>query len=153
MALSTDPMDLVNLIFCIVILAIGYFIYRKKDKYSAFLIGIAFGMFGLSHFTAVFRDHHYPGSDHYSGTGVRIPHCCLSALAVLYRIKTTPVRGPVRADSPHGDQEPVTVQTTVRFLPALTSSSSSTSCCQVPHRSCPFSTGTVIEGPTSAALT
>ena len=54
MALSTDPMDLVNLIFCIVILAIGYFIYRKKDNYSAFLIGIAFGMFGLSHFTRLF---------------------------------------------------------------------------------------------------
>jgi hypothetical protein len=54
MALSTDPMDLVNLIFCIVILAIGYFISRKKDNYSAFLIGIAFGMFGLSHFTQLF---------------------------------------------------------------------------------------------------
>jgi len=54
MVVSTDPVVLVNLIFCIVILALGYFISRKRDNYSAFLIGIAFGMFGLSHFTQLF---------------------------------------------------------------------------------------------------
>jgi hypothetical protein len=54
MAFTGDPVVVVNLLLCIVILVLGYFIYRKKENFSAFLIGIAFGMFGLSHFTQLF---------------------------------------------------------------------------------------------------
>ena len=43
----------VNLILCIVIFVLGYLIYRRKEKIGALLIGIAFGMFGLSHFSVV----------------------------------------------------------------------------------------------------
>ena len=43
----------INLILCIVIFVLGYLIYRRKEKIGALLIGIAFGMFGLSHFSVV----------------------------------------------------------------------------------------------------
>jgi hypothetical protein len=40
-----------NLLLCIVIFLLGYLVYRKQERISALLIGIGFGMFGLSHFT------------------------------------------------------------------------------------------------------
>ena len=40
----------INLLLCMVIFLLGYLVYRKLEKISAILIGIAFGMFGLSHF-------------------------------------------------------------------------------------------------------
>jgi hypothetical protein len=36
-----------------VIFLLGFLVYRKQEKISALLIGIAFGMFGLSHFSVV----------------------------------------------------------------------------------------------------
>jgi hypothetical protein len=41
----------INLLLCMVIFLLGYLVYRKQEKISAILIGIAFGMFGLSHFS------------------------------------------------------------------------------------------------------
>jgi hypothetical protein len=49
----TDPVAAINLFLCIVIFLLGYVMYRRKEKISALLIGIAFGMFGLSHFSVV----------------------------------------------------------------------------------------------------
>jgi hypothetical protein len=43
----------INLLLCIVIFVLGYLMYRRKEKVSALLISIAFGMFGLSHFSVV----------------------------------------------------------------------------------------------------
>lgn len=43
----------INLLLCIVIFLLGYLMYRRKEKISALLISIAFGMFGLSHFSVV----------------------------------------------------------------------------------------------------
>jgi len=51
MAISTDPVIIVNFLLCLVILVMGFVIYRRKENFSACMIGIAFGMFGLSHFT------------------------------------------------------------------------------------------------------
>ena len=48
-----DLVDGINLILCIVIFLLGYLVYRKQERISAFLIGIAFGMFGLSHFSVL----------------------------------------------------------------------------------------------------
>jgi hypothetical protein len=45
-----DPIAAINLLLCIVIFLLGYLVYRKQEKISALLIGIAFGMFGPSHF-------------------------------------------------------------------------------------------------------
>jgi hypothetical protein len=49
MVVSADPVVVVNFFLCIVILVLGYYVYRKKDNVSAFLIGIAFSLFGFSH--------------------------------------------------------------------------------------------------------
>jgi len=48
---NADPVLIVNFLLCLVILVMGFIIYRRKENFSAFMIGIAFGMFGLSHFT------------------------------------------------------------------------------------------------------
>ncbi|MDD1684103.1 MAG: hypothetical protein LUO98_09755 [Methanoregula sp.] len=48
-----DPVAAINLLLCIVIFLLGYMMYRRKEKISALLIGIAFGMFGISHFSVV----------------------------------------------------------------------------------------------------
>lgn len=43
----------INLLLCIVIFVLGYLMYRRQEKISALLISIAFGLFGLSHFSVV----------------------------------------------------------------------------------------------------
>ena len=43
----------INLLLCIVIFLLGYLVYHKQERISALLIGIAFGMFGLSHFSVI----------------------------------------------------------------------------------------------------
>lgn len=45
----TDPLTLVNLIFCIIILVLSFLGYRKYDDSLLFFIGMAFGLFGISH--------------------------------------------------------------------------------------------------------
>lgn len=51
MAVTTDPVVVINFFLCLVILVMGYITYRRKENFSALLTGIAFGLFGLSHFT------------------------------------------------------------------------------------------------------
>lgn len=43
------PLTLVNLIFCMVILVLSFVGYRKFDEPLIFYIGVAFGLFGISH--------------------------------------------------------------------------------------------------------
>lgn len=54
MAFTADPVVVINFFLCLVILVMGYVTYRRKENFSALLIGIAFGLFGLSHFTQLF---------------------------------------------------------------------------------------------------
>jgi CHASE2 domain-containing sensor protein len=49
MVFVPDPIVILNLILCIVILAIGCAAYWKSRDINALLIGIAFGLFGLTH--------------------------------------------------------------------------------------------------------
>jgi hypothetical protein len=49
MAFVPDPILILNLILCIVILIFGCAIFWKRSDVNALLIGIAFGLFGLSH--------------------------------------------------------------------------------------------------------
>ncbi|MCX6684820.1 MAG: hypothetical protein NTZ37_08865 [Methanoregula sp.] len=60
MTFVPDPIELVNLLLCAVILLLGYLVYRKRDIISALFIGIAFGMFGLSHLNAIFDPALFP---------------------------------------------------------------------------------------------
>ena len=47
--MDIDPVILTNLIFCIIILALGITAYSKMKRRWALLIGIAFAFFGVSH--------------------------------------------------------------------------------------------------------
>jgi hypothetical protein len=53
MTALSDPTAGINLLLCIVIFLLGFLVYRKQGKISAILIGIAFGLFGLSHFSVL----------------------------------------------------------------------------------------------------
>ena len=44
-----DPIYATNLILCVIILVFGYIGYKRSGDLSPLLIGIAFGLFGLSH--------------------------------------------------------------------------------------------------------
>ena len=49
MAIEWDPIIFINLILCIIILVLGYFIFKKSGEKLPLYVGIAFGLFGLSH--------------------------------------------------------------------------------------------------------
>jgi hypothetical protein len=47
--MDIDPGILINLIFCVIILALGITAYSKMKRMWPLLIGIAFAFFGVSH--------------------------------------------------------------------------------------------------------
>lgn len=49
MAFNWDPIYVVNLLLCIIILILGYLGYSKSKDAVPLYIGIAFGLFGVSH--------------------------------------------------------------------------------------------------------
>jgi uncharacterized membrane protein (UPF0136 family) len=44
-----DSITVVNLVLCIIILVLGLVGYRRSREASSLYVGIAFGLFGLSH--------------------------------------------------------------------------------------------------------
>ncbi|MBM4240965.1 MAG: hypothetical protein FJ150_04800 [Euryarchaeota archaeon] len=50
MAYALDPLTTINLFFCIIIVLLGYWAYKKIDNALPLYIGLAFGLFGISHF-------------------------------------------------------------------------------------------------------
>ena len=53
-----DPITFLNLILCIAIVVLGYIGYQRKGSPTALYIGLAFGLFGISHlvFLLGYRD-------------------------------------------------------------------------------------------------
>jgi hypothetical protein len=49
MSFTWDPMYVVNLVLCIIILALGCWGYRKTGDKVPLYVGIAFALFGVSH--------------------------------------------------------------------------------------------------------
>ena len=49
MQFSWDTMTFINLILCIVILIFGILGYQRSKSRVALCVGVAFGLFGLSH--------------------------------------------------------------------------------------------------------
>jgi len=49
MQLNLDPVLMINLALCIVILVMGIWEYTKSKSLLPLYIGIAFGLFGVSH--------------------------------------------------------------------------------------------------------
>jgi uncharacterized membrane protein YhfC len=44
-----DPIYAVNLVLCIIIFVLGYWGYKKSRDVAPLYIGIAFGLFGITH--------------------------------------------------------------------------------------------------------
>jgi hypothetical protein len=51
--MNWDPLLTINLILCIIILALGIWAYIKNKVNWPLYIGIAFGLFGISHLFAI----------------------------------------------------------------------------------------------------
>ncbi|MAF85109.1 MAG: hypothetical protein CL875_01280 [Dehalococcoidales bacterium] len=49
MTFTLDPISLTNLILSVIILALGIAGYKNSDDKAPLFIGIAFGLFGVSH--------------------------------------------------------------------------------------------------------
>lgn len=49
MAFTWDPITGVNLVLSVIILVLGYIGYKKSENTVSLYVGIAFGLFGLSH--------------------------------------------------------------------------------------------------------
>jgi hypothetical protein len=47
--MDIDPIVLINLIFCIIIMCLGITGYLKMKRLWPLLLGVAFGFFGVSH--------------------------------------------------------------------------------------------------------
>ncbi|OGO61822.1 MAG: hypothetical protein A2Z36_03825 [Chloroflexi bacterium RBG_19FT_COMBO_48_23] len=47
--MNWDPITTINFVLCVVILALGIWAYAKKKGDVALYIGIAFGLFAVSH--------------------------------------------------------------------------------------------------------
>ena len=53
MVLVLDPVTIVNLFFCIIIVVLGYLGYKKTDSALPLYVGVAFGLFGISHLAVI----------------------------------------------------------------------------------------------------
>jgi uncharacterized membrane protein (UPF0136 family) len=49
MAFVTDLVSVLNTVLCVIIVILGILVYLRKGQMSALLIGIAFGLFAISH--------------------------------------------------------------------------------------------------------
>ena len=52
--MNWDPVTIVNIVLCLVIVVLGFMKYGKGKELMPLLIGIAFGLFGLSHLATLF---------------------------------------------------------------------------------------------------
>lgn len=53
MAIVLDPVTILNLVFCIIIVCLGYWEYYKKKSLIALYIAITFGLFGIAHLAII----------------------------------------------------------------------------------------------------
>mgnify|MGYP000440704390 CR=1 FL=1 len=53
MALVLDPIYIVNLTLCIIIFSLGVLGHNRKHNKTPLYVGIAFGLFGVSHFATI----------------------------------------------------------------------------------------------------
>jgi hypothetical protein len=49
MAIEWDPIIFINLFLCIIIVVLGYLLFKKSGEKLPLYVGIAFGLFGVSH--------------------------------------------------------------------------------------------------------
>ena len=85
MALIWDPMTAVNLVLSVIILVLGYWGYKKSNDKMLLYVGIAFGLFGISHIATLlgFKD---------SLESVLIIIRTLAYLTVIYAVYTVALK-------------------------------------------------------------
>ncbi|MEI7434144.1 MAG: hypothetical protein WCJ93_07845 [Methanomicrobiales archaeon] len=49
MAIEWDPIIFINLVLCMIILVLGFLIFKKSGEKLPLFVGVAFGLFGVSH--------------------------------------------------------------------------------------------------------
>ncbi len=54
MTFTWDPIYTVNLVLCVIIFILGCWGYKKQKDMMPLYIGIAFGLFGISHLVTLF---------------------------------------------------------------------------------------------------
>lgn len=54
MVFVPDLVLMLNAVLCLIIVILGILVYMRKNATGALLIGIAFGLFGLSHVYTIF---------------------------------------------------------------------------------------------------
>jgi len=50
---TVDPITTINFVLCVVIVALAIVAYSSKKSWIALYIGIAFGLFGISHLVSL----------------------------------------------------------------------------------------------------
>jgi hypothetical protein len=53
MVFNLDPVYLLNFALCTVIVILGAYAYRRKKSFIPLFIGVAFGLFAISHLTTL----------------------------------------------------------------------------------------------------
>ncbi len=53
MTLILDPIYIINLVLCIIIFVLGFLGYKKGGNSIPLYVGIAFGLFGVSHLATI----------------------------------------------------------------------------------------------------
>jgi len=53
MSIVMDPISILNFVLSVIILIFGYWGYRKKRDLMPLYVGVAFGLFGLTHLLTV----------------------------------------------------------------------------------------------------
>lgn len=86
MGIVWDPVTTVNLILCIIILVFAVVAYRRSGEAFPLYIGIAFGLFGLSHLATLLG-----GKDSLAGLLIVVRTLAYLLVAVaLYRVAFRP---------------------------------------------------------------
>ena len=52
--MTLDPIYLTNLVLCVIILVLGIIGYKRSEDMWPLFIGVAFGLFGVSHLLTLF---------------------------------------------------------------------------------------------------
>lgn len=85
MAFIWDPITAVNLVLSVIILVLGYWGYKKSNDKVPLYVGIAFGLFGISHLATLFGFKQ-------SLESVLIIIRTLAYLAVIYAVYTVALK-------------------------------------------------------------
>jgi hypothetical protein len=78
MDLNLDPIYIVNLVLCIIILILGYLAYRKRKDTASLYVSLGFTFFCLSHFATILmlKRNAERRIDCYSNTWLSIGYPC-----------------------------------------------------------------------------